>query len=196
MRKRRCQRLQKVQHWDIITNGTAWRACVAHWWSILQSFFGPKRVCATDLIVLTSDGSGRPALLQESVGFWEYCGLWCHISHYTTNSQYYRHWIHGDEGLFFQLEIRLCLGLDWCICWYVRPTPAGHPALIWWIWCSWIDLSILHWLSMRSLFPELIKLHASVHGYRHYLIPYLGGLGHILAAGTLLTLCPPYTAYL
>lgn len=70
MRKRRCQRLQKVLHWEIITLMALLQQLVLPTEdSSFSHFVGPKRVLVTDLIVFTSESSRRLALLQESIEF-------------------------------------------------------------------------------------------------------------------------------
>lgn len=72
MRKRRCQRLQKVLHWEIITLMALLQQLVLPAEdSSFSPFFGPKTVRVTDLIVFTSEYSRRLAPLQEYIEFWE-----------------------------------------------------------------------------------------------------------------------------
>lgn len=178
MRKRRCQRLQKVLHREIITLMAPLQQLVLPTEDSSFSHFADQR----EFLLQTSSFS----LLRTAGSPLSFSNL---LNFESTVSSGVTEPITVLTVVFI-LKLNTCRwsvvfsnckscsaywGLDWWICRYVRPTQAGHPALIWWIWCGWIDSSIQHWLSMGSPFPELIKLHASVHEYGHGLINLPGG---------------------
>lgn len=63
---------------DYYSNGTASTACAAQWRFILQSFFGPKRVSVTDLIVFFF--RGQQAAHAPSGIYWILWEQWALVS--------------------------------------------------------------------------------------------------------------------
>lgn len=84
MRRRRCQRLLKVLHWDIITLMALLEQLVLpaedpSFSRFFFFFFGPERVHITGFNLFTFWGQqAGPLLLQDSIEFWARSGPWCH----------------------------------------------------------------------------------------------------------------------
>ena len=134
------------------SNGPAWTAGAARWRSILQSFFffffwtgeSPHYGLQPLYFLRTAGGPAPPS------GFY-----WILSEEWTLMSPSPQQFMWPEY-----MQINCCFsnssaywGRTWCIYRYVGPTPAGRPALLWWIWWSWIDSSIQHRSSTGSPFP-------------------------------------------
>lgn len=133
------------------SNGPAWTAGAARWRSILHSFFfffGPERVHVTGFNLFTFWGQqAGPLLLLDSIEFWAWSGPWCHQARNSSRDLNI-----CRLSAVFLTALPAGAGLD-AFTDMSGSTPAGRPALLWWIWWSWIDSSILHRSSTRSPFP-------------------------------------------
>ena len=149
MRRRRCQRLLKVLRWDIITLMALLEQLVLPAEDQSSFFFfwtgESPRYRLQPLHFLMA--AGRPA--PPSGFYWILSVEWTLVSRSPQQFMWPEY-----------MQISCCFsnssaywGRTWCIYRYVGPTPAGRPALLWWIWWSWIDSSIQHRLSTGSPFP-------------------------------------------
>lgn len=176
MRKRGCQRLQKVLHWEIITlMALPQKLALPTEDSSFSHFFGPERVCVTDLIVSTLSYSRRPRspsgnnyilrarralvspfhqIIMLTVGFiltLSRISMKGCLSNCKPGSVY---WGHIDVS--------------------GRRPLAAHPALLGW---GRINAWILSSLPMGSTFPQCIRLHASLHDQGQGRSNLVGGRG-------------------
>lgn len=133
------------------SNGPAWTAGAARWRSILHSFFfffGPERVHVMGFNLFTFWGQqAGPLLLLDSIEFWAWSGPWCHQARNSSRDLNI-----CRLSAVFLTALPAGAGLD-AFTDMSGSTPAGRPALLWWIWWSWIDSSILHRSSTGSPFP-------------------------------------------
>lgn len=151
MRRRRCQRLLKVLRWDIITLMALLEQLVlpAEDPSFTRfSFFwtgeSPRYGLQPLYFLRTAGGPAPP-----SGFYWILSVEWTLVS---PSPQQFTWPEYMQISCCFSYS-SACWGRTWCIYRYVGSTPAGRPALLWWIWWSWIDSSILHRSSTRSPFP-------------------------------------------